>query len=461
MNGKRFLCATAILLLLALFTGCQNTKVTVLEPTESSAESGASRPVATPTVPDGSVDPTGSTSQSPSALPTEPSSVTDSADPTTSGGKTLVSKFNMLTAGDNLIHRGIMQEAQNRATGEENFSFDFLYENIKEQVTASDYAVINQESIILHNRYLPGYQSGNPKANLNKYYRTDVSFVTPVDMVDALCRAGFDAFDMANNHELDMGAAGLQWSLDWLNQNASGKILWFGGFYDEEDRAQIRVIEVNGIRVALLAYTYGTNVSTEIAEKEEGFRFLVPYIDDEKMVEELQQAKEVADFTVVFVHWGTEYSFEPDELQRHTAKVLAENGAGIIVGHHSHTLQPIEYIDDGKGGKVLCAYSLGTLVSTMEYSKNMLAGLFDFDLCKWDDGSVTVENPRLTPTVFYYDRNVQNNQLLYLKDLTPSLASSHGVGTKWGNEISPEQLYGYLHGVIEDEFLPEEYKGHL
>ena len=117
MNGKRFLCATAILLLLALFTGCQNTKVTVLEPTESSAESEASRPVATPTVPDGSVDPTGSTSQSPSALPTEPSSVTDSADPTTSGGKTLVSKFNMLTAGDNLIHRGIMQEAQNRATG--------------------------------------------------------------------------------------------------------------------------------------------------------------------------------------------------------------------------------------------------------------------------------------------------------------------------------------------------------
>ena len=95
--------------------------------------------------------------------------------------------------------------------------------------------------------------------------------------------------------------------------------MWFGGFYDEEDRAQIRVIEVNGIRVALLAYTYGTNVSTEIAEKEEGFRFLVPYIDDEKMVEELQQAKEVADFTVVFVHWGTEYSFEPDELQRHTA----------------------------------------------------------------------------------------------------------------------------------------------
>ena len=144
-------------------------------------------------------------------------------------------------------------------------------------------------------------------------------------------------------------------------------------------------------------------------------------------VEELQQAKEVADFTVVFVHWGTEYSFEPDELQRHTAKVLAENGAGIIVGHHSHTLQPIEYIDDGKGGKVLCAYSLGTLVSTMEYSKNMLAGLFGFDLCKWDDGSVTVENPRLTPTVFYYDRNVQNNQLLYLKDLTPSLASLYPV----------------------------------
>ena len=375
--------------------------------------------------------------------------------PTVGPEKKAVSSFRMLTAGDNLLHSGILKEARGLAGDGEDFHFDSFYKDVKEQIAAADYAVINQESIILPKKYL------GKKSVEQMYYRSDGSFVSPVEIFDTLDRLGFDAIDMANNHELDMGAAGLQWSLDYLNTRT--EMMHFGGFYDEEDRANIRTVEINGIKVAFLAYTYDTNVSTEIAKTEGGFRFLVPYIDDETMIRELKAANEIADFTVVFVHWGTEYVFEPDELQKHTAAVLAENGAGIIIGHHSHTLQPIEYIPDGKGGQVLCAYSLGTLVCNMMFDMNMLAGLFEFTVTLYDDGSVGVTDPILTPTVFYYDMNFTGSRLMYLSSLTASMAASHGIGNypkgeSKKHDMTVERMYGYLHDTIANEFLPAEYR---
>lgn len=359
----------------------------------------------------------------------------------------------MLTAGDNLLHSGLLRDGQEQKKDGADFFFDSFYENVKAQVSAADYAIINQESLVLPKRYLSN--------NVNKYFRSDGSFVSPPEILDTLTRLGFDAIDMANNHALDMGSAGLQWAQDYLNTRDD--LLYFGAFYDQTDRDKIRIIEVNGIRVALLAYTYGTNVSKESADKIPGFRYIVPYIDDEVMKKELTAAKEAADFTAVFVHWGTEYSFEPNAEQRRVAKLLAENGAGIIIGHHSHTIQPIEYIPDGNGGEVLCAYSLGTLVSNMAEDRNMLAGFFSFEITKWDNGSVTVENPLFTPTVFYYNMMYRESQLLYLKDMTAALAASHGIGnypknSSVKNTMTVSRLYEYLNNTINDAFLPPEYR---
>ena len=405
---------------------------------------------ATPTIPDDTTTP---------ATPTIPDDTTTPVTPTIPGKKQLVSSFSMLTAGDNLYHGSLLRDARTRRREgtDEDFYFDSIYAAVADQIRAADYAVINQEAIILPKRI---WRMLGKTTVEEMYYRTDGSFVVPDEVYDTLTRIGFDAIDMANNHVLDMGAGGLQWSLDYLNSREG--LLHFGAYYDEADRANIRTAEINGITVAFLAYTYGTNVTTEVAAQETGFRFLVPYIDDEKMIEELRKANEIADFTVVFMHWGEEYSFEPTAEQRHAAKLLAENGAGIIIGHHTHTVQPIEYLDDGKGGTVLCAYSLGNLVSNMDVDRNMLGGFFTFTVSLYDDGSVAVTDPLFTPTAYYYSLNYTDNTLMYLCDLTPELAATHGIGNYSShgqkNTMTVERMYEYLHNSIADEFLPDEYK---
>lgn len=430
-------------------------------PTSDTSTPTVDTPTPTTDTPTPTVDtPTSSTdTPTPTVDTTTPS--TDTPAPTTGDDKKVVASFTMLAAGDNLLHSGIVKDAMEKARPgvDEDFWFDDFYKDVKAQISSADCAVINQESIILPKRIWQMLKHRDDVRDL--YIRKDGSFVTPQEMYDTLARLGFDAVDMANNHALDMGAGGLQWSLDYLNGRS--EMFTFGAYYDEEDRQNIRVAEYNGIKVAFLGYTYDTNVPADHARAEEpGYRFLVPVIDDEKMIADLRAAREIADFVAVFVHWGTEYSFEPDELQRHTAKVLAENGAGIIIGHHSHTLQPVEYLSDGKGGRVLCAYSLGTLVSNMMYDMNMLAGFLSFRVNLTEDGAVFVSDALFTPTVFYYDMSFRSSRLLYLGDLTPDMAASHGIGnySKNGkkNTMTVERLYEYLHGVIDDAFLPEKYR---
>lgn len=466
----RLICAVlACFLAAALFTACNTGNVGVGSGTkggspaspDTPAGSTTPAPTDTPATPSDdpatpSGDPTPSTPTPTPVTPTPPT-------PTPVEPATKVSSFTLLSAGDNLLHRGILKDGQEhkRSGKDEEYYFDFIYDNLKKQVSAADYAIINQESIVLLKRYLSG------KTHIQK--TETVSFCSPPEVLDSLLRTGFDGIDMANNHALDMGSGGLQWALDGLNKrnsdaDTSNDIMFFGAFYDEADRANIRTIEVNGIKVALLAYTYGTNKTSEDARAfDPSFRFLVPYIDDEKMIEELRAANEIADFTVVYMHWGDEYTFEPNAEQRRLAALLAENGAGAIVGHHSHTIQPIEYIPDGKGGQVLCAYSLGTLISNMDTDMNMLAGLFTFEITKWSDGRVTAENPVFTPTVFYFNMEYKQSKVVYLKDLTASMARSHGIGNYPKNKtpkntMTVERMYDYLHGAIDDKYLPGEYR---
>lgn len=264
---------------------------------------------------------------------------------------------------------------------------------------------------------------------------------------------------MANNHMLDAGSAPIHWSLQYI-EGIQG-LTAFGGYRSEADMSDIRVVEKNGIRIALLAYTYATELSVDIAKRDDpSTDFAIPVISDARILSDLAAAEEKADFSLVFIHWGEEESttdpkFSPTDEQRRLAKLMAENGADIIIGHHSHALQPIEYVEDGKGGRVLCAYSLGTLVSNMKDAWNVLAGFLTFDIVKWDDGTVTVENAGFDPTVCYYNREHREYALYYLKNFTKELAESHGITN---GSMTVEKLYGYLKKAIAPEFLSSDYK---
>ena len=201
------------------------------------------------------------------------------------------------------------------------------------------------------------------------------------------------------------------------------------------------------MRFAWLTYTYGTNG----IEKPADSPLVIPYIDEAKILSDLARAEEVGDFTILSIHWGLENTQEPTDEQRYWAKLFADGGADVILGHHSHTLQPLEWIETDRG-RTLCIYSLGNFVSGMANPVNQVGGLLKFAVEGDGNGGLVVKKVAFTPTVFYYDWSWYNTHLYLLSDYTAEVAASHGVGIN-GGTLTPDEALAYVTNVIPQEFV--------
>ena len=175
------------------------------------------------------------------------------------------------------------------------------------------------------------------------------------------------------------------------------------------------------------------------------------------MAGDVAEARENADFVMVSVHWGDEGASSPNEEQKKYAQIMADNGADVIIGHHPHVLQPVEWLDGKDGKKCLCAYSLGNFVHEQAYDYNVPGGILSFNIKKSSDGT-KAEDVQLIPTVCHYPANFYNNTVYLFRDYTPELASAHAVATYYNNPISYDSLKGYVTKTVSAEFLPDYMK---
>jgi poly-gamma-glutamate synthesis protein (capsule biosynthesis protein) len=271
-------------------------------------------------------------------------------------------------------------------------------------------------------------------------------FNAPRELAYDLIELGFDVMNIANNHMIDTGAAGLTNTINFLR---SLDVTVIGDYLNSGELYEIKVVERGGIRVGFLAYTYSTNGLRLPA----GSEIIIPYYnDDELIISQIAKAKEVADAVIVSMHWGDEDSFTPNTTQRRLARLMADHGVLAVIGHHPHVLQPIEWIEGSGGGRMLCVYSLGNLANGMIRPMNMVGGFINFDIVK-RGGEVTLENPVLTPTIYYYGRDWFNGHIYLLEDYTEELAASHGTRTRHGFTRSVDDLWGYVTRNIDAEFL--------
>lgn len=335
--------------------------------------------------------------------------------------------------GDNIIYFGTYRDAASKSDGTRKYNFKPIYKNVQDIISGADIAFINQETACA--------QSFEPES-----YPT---FNSPVDLTYDIRDVGFDVIGMANNHMLDKGALGLRESFD--NWNALG--LTVIGCYEEKDDGSkyITYYEKNGIKIAFVAYTYGTNLSQDPA----GEGLYAPYLKQSDVAGDMKEARENSDFVIVSVHWGEEGSMTPSAEQQSYAKIMAENGADVILGHHPHVLQPIEWLEGYENNKTLCVYSLGNFVHEQARDYNVPGGMISFNINDNGDGDVTVESPLFIPTVCHYPSNFYDNVVYLLEDYTEELASSHAVRTYYNNPISLEGLKKYVTDTIPAEFLPE------
>lgn len=249
-------------------------------------------------------------------------------------------RIGLLFAGDIMQHRKQLDMA---AIGENRYSFSKYYRHIKSTVSAADIAIGNLETPIGKSGF-----SGYP------------SFCAPDSFLHAAANTGFDVMLFANNHCLDRGMSGALYTLNLLD---SLGIHCCGVYRNSEERAERYplLLERDGIRIALLNYTYGTN-GRKIPHP-----LVVNIIDKEVMANDITKAKNMnADAIIACMHWGDEYTSLPNKEVKETADWLLQQGVDHIIGSHPHVLQPIEIRSDSvTPGRNAVVYSTGNLLSNM------------------------------------------------------------------------------------------------
>ena len=256
----------------------------------------------------------------------------------------------------------------------------------------------NLETLVAKSFGVPSFLPA--RATFNSY----PSLVTEFKRQDG--SSTFSALSIANNHSLDYGEKALWETLDFLQEQ---KIPWSGLKKKETDKRYV-IIEKQGLRIGFYASTYGMNNRWE-EESEVDFNLLrkmAPHDDkvqpDTKEVQEVlkQMATDGVDIKIVSLHWGHEYEHYPEPRQMVFAREVAKAGADIIMGHHSHSQQPMEVcfvngmekklsinnsgcnLEDGTGRarKTLIIYSLGNFISNMYGYLNEVGSIVSVDITK-------------------------------------------------------------------------------
>lgn len=185
-------------------------------------------------------------------------------------------------------------------------------------------------------------------------------FNCPQSFGDYMISKGFNLVSTANNHSLDKGAAGIEGSDTYWK--AHPEIVTNGVFTSQEDHDASIIHEINGIRYAFTAWTYDMNGN--LCPEGRGYMVNQYRGYENELLDTVRKADQEADFVIVSMHWGTEYTHDPDEEQLRLARQLADAGADLIIGNHAHNIQPVEWLNDGK---TLCFYALGNLINGQEF----------------------------------------------------------------------------------------------
>ena len=218
---------------------------------------------------------------------------------------------------------------------------------------------------------------------------------------------------MANNHTLDKKDQAVPRAIDHWNRIG---MLYTGAYQSFEDQNNIRVIEKDGIKVAFIAYTYGTNG----IPVPEGKEYLVNLIDKQKMKEEIDRAEEMSDVIVLSLHFGNEYEKMPNESRLDLVQYVVDEGADIILGTHPHVLQPVSWVQGKEGNKAFVIYSLGNFLSGQDGLYKQIGGIVNIEIQKvinGDQEEVILKNPKFLPTYVHF-QNDKDFKIIPMNQLT-------------------------------------------
>ena len=421
---KRFAACIVVLLVMNSMVGCafNNTKKTVVDNVTENTENGDNL-----TGKENAGDVVGNEAgnEHVDEVATE---ITESTEQVYTGPE-----ISIIMVGDMLMHTpvnetGVMEDG--------NIDFSHLFTYTEEMIQGADLALVNQEVIL-----------GGEELGISGY----PAFNTYHELGDDLVDAGFDVVLHATNHALDKGKKGLLSCLSyWDSTHPEIAVLGIQDTAEEQD--EIYIYEENGISIAILNYTYGTNG----IPLPEDMPFAVNMMDKEQMAEDIEKAKAQADFIVVCPHWGTEYVLEETDYQRNFADFMLDCGVDLVLGTHPHVIEPVKMLEDENGHQMLVYYSLGNYVNCTssdksDIGKRMLGAMAEVTITKDEDGEVYISEYGAKPLVTYVSEDQKEIAVYPLEQFTDEMALS-SLTIKYDTSFSKtycEQLWENVMGELE------------
>lgn len=303
--------------------------------------------------------------------------------------------FTLTSLGDTLCHNTQYWDAYNSKTDE--YDFSYVYEDIKNYTLSSDITIGSLETTF---------------AGKEKGYSNYPTFNTPDSLATALKDIGVDVVSLAGNHALDYGYTGLCRTIDVFNNIGLSHL---GTYKTAEDQEKILIKDVEGVKIAFINYTYGTNGIPLPSGKE----FCVNLIDKDFIKKQINQAKEQnVDMIVACMHWGTEYRTTANSEQKDLANFLFENGVDVILGNHPHVLEPMEKktitLQDGTTKDVFVVYALGNFTADQRDEITRDSAILNLTITKNSDGKISIDKVNYVPIYMYKNTNVSTHKFKIL-----------------------------------------------
>lgn len=336
----------------------------------------------------------------------------------------------IVMVGDMLMHTAVNDSGKQE---DGSYNYDHLFTNVQTKIQEADLALVNQEVII----------SGRD-AGLKGYPR----FNSAYELGDSLVKAGFDVVLHATNHAMDMGREGLLRCVSFWEETYP----WMDvvGIYDDEASAgEICIREVEGIRIAILNYTYGTN---GIALPKD-MPYAVDLWDEDAIRADIALAREQADFIIVCPHWGTEYVFEETKKQKKWAQFLADEGVDLCIGTHPHVIEPVKWVTGKDGNEMLVYYSIGNFINATSgtasgVSSRMLGAMAQVTITM-EENQCEIKEYDALPLVAHVEKKGPISTY-FLQDYTEELAQKHYMTKADPDNFSLTYLWELYDRVIGD-----------
>ena len=289
--------------------------------------------------------------------------------------------------GDVLLHTPVSQSGLQK---DGTYNYDYLFKFIKKKVKSSDVAMLNEEVLLAGSKFgISGYPQFNGRFEVG----------------DSIEKAGFDVVLHATNHSMDKGKAGLISDLNhWKEAHPKLKVV--GMYLTKKAANKITYVKKNGIKIAILNYTYGTNGLPLPSD----MPFAVNLMTEAKVKADVKKAKKNADFVIVCPHWGTEYQDGIDSYQKKWTDIFLKLKVDLVIGAHPHVIEPVKWVSDKKGHKMLVYYSLGNFVNSTARRgagtyRQYLGGMADVTLEKTEDGKTSIKEAKFIPMITHYGQD--------------------------------------------------------